>query len=139
MATYIDSISGWAPDISLPNMAHLQQRLLSLPSEEPLTIAWRLACTAFALYSTYLAGLVVYRLTLHPLARFPGPLLCRISYLPQAYYEAILQGKFIYQIPRYHEKYGALPVCWFFHVPWQCAIFHVANRQVRTGCPNQST
>jgi hypothetical protein len=68
--------------------------------------AWRLACVIAALYSIYILGLVVYRLTFHPLAKFPGPLLCRGSYLPQAYYEAILQGKFIHEIPKYHEKYG---------------------------------
>ncbi|KAK7926904.1 hypothetical protein PG985_003902 [Apiospora marii] len=69
-------------------------------------LTWSSVGALGALYLTYLAGLVVYRLTLHPLARFPGPFLCRVSFLPQAYYEAYLQGKYIYQIPKYHEKYG---------------------------------
>ncbi|KAI1741372.1 cytochrome P450 [Xylaria scruposa] len=73
-----------------------------------LGTAWRLACVIATSYSIYILGLVVYRLTFHPLAKFPGPLLCRVSYLPQAYYEAILQGKFIHEIPKYHEKYGPI-------------------------------
>jgi len=71
-----------------------------------LGTAWRLVCVIAALYSIYILGLVVCRLTFHPLAKIPGPLLCRVSYLPQAYYEAVLQGKFIHEIPKYHEKYG---------------------------------
>ncbi|KAI8954532.1 cytochrome P450 [Xylaria longipes] len=75
-------------------------------SQEPSsTLCW-LIYTVGSLYAFYLAGLVAYRLTLHPLAHIPGPFLCRVSYLQQAYYEAILQGKFIHEIPKYHEKYG---------------------------------
>ncbi|KAI0201516.1 cytochrome P450 [Astrocystis sublimbata] len=81
-------------------------RVGQLISQEPSLAAWRLACVLAALYLVYCIGLAVYRLTFHPLAKIPGPFLCRISYLPQAYYEAILQGKFIHEIPKYHVKYG---------------------------------
>lgn len=80
-------------------------------SREPSSTLWWLAYVIGGLYTLYLAGLVIYRLTLHPLARIPGPFLCRISYLPQTYYEAILQGRFIHEIPKFHEKYGACVGC----------------------------
>lgn len=63
-------------------------------------------CAITLCYSVYCLGLVVYRLTLHPLARFPGPFLCKIGYLKQGYYEAFLNGMFIHQIADYHKKYG---------------------------------
>ena len=75
-------------------------------AQEPITVIHNLFLITSGLYVTYLAGLIVYRLTLHPLSRFPGPFLCRIGYLQQGYYEAILQGKFIHEIPKYHKKYG---------------------------------
>ncbi|KAI0473333.1 cytochrome P450 [Xylariaceae sp. FL0804] len=59
-----------------------------------------------ALYVAYQAGIIIYRLTFHPLAKFPGPFFCRISYIQQCYYEAILNGKFIHKFPEYHHKYG---------------------------------
>ena len=58
------------------------------------------------LFILYCLGVIVYRLTLHPLARFPGPFLCRISSLQQCYYEAILNGKFLERISDYHRRYG---------------------------------
>lgn len=59
-----------------------------------------------AVYALYVGVLVVYRLTFHPLAKFPGPFLCRVSYLQQCYYEAILNGKFHDKLAGYHQKYG---------------------------------
>lgn len=56
--------------------------------------------------AAYWAFTIIYNLSLHPLAHFPGPLFCRISNLPQCYYEAILNGKFMPEIDKYHEKYG---------------------------------
>ncbi|RPD52781.1 cytochrome P450 [Lentinus tigrinus ALCF2SS1-7] len=66
----------------------------TLPSE------WSLLYGAFVLFSTYLATLaasiVIYRLSpLHPLARYPGPIGCKISKL---YLGAIC-------IPGYQHKY----------------------------------
>ncbi|KAI0441398.1 cytochrome P450 [Xylaria telfairii] len=58
------------------------------------------------LYLLYISVLIVYRLTLHPLARFPGPFLCRVSSIQQCYHEAILNGKFLDKFPKYHRKYG---------------------------------
>ncbi|KAI4763231.1 hypothetical protein E4T52_05900 [Aureobasidium sp. EXF-3400] len=70
-----------------------------------MTTLW-LGCAVVC--TVYLVGLVVYRLYFHPLCKFPGPFWCRISHFQQCYYEAICGGKFIYQIPKYHERYGML-------------------------------
>ncbi|RYC61314.1 hypothetical protein CHU98_g4892 [Xylaria longipes] len=67
---------------------------------------WKFASTFLICYGLYAGALVIYRLTLHPLAKFPGPFLCRISYLQQCYYEAILGGKFVRRIEEYHRIYG---------------------------------
>ncbi|KAL7892318.1 cytochrome P450 [Trichoderma sp. SZMC 28014] len=70
--------------------------------ENPIGLVWPL----LGAYATYLVFIAIYNLTLHPLAKFPGPFFCRISGLPQLYYEAILNGKFMPEIDKYHEKYG---------------------------------
>ncbi|KAJ6021661.1 cytochrome P450 [Penicillium herquei] len=56
------------------------------------------------LYLIYWIGVVIHRLTLHPLAHIPGPFLCRISSLQQCYFEAILNGRFLERFPFYHKK-----------------------------------
>ncbi|KAI3329671.1 cytochrome P450 [Ustulina deusta] len=83
----------------------------ALPSEvtqqQPDSVLILKACaTLAAAYAAYNVLLVIYRLTFHPLAKFPGPFLCRVSYLQQCYYEAILNGKFHHQLAGYHQKYG---------------------------------
>ena len=60
----------------------------------------------FVLYTAYWIGVIIYRLTWHPLARFPGPFLCRIGYFQQMYYEAILNGRFLERLPVLHKRYG---------------------------------
>jgi hypothetical protein len=66
------------------------------------SIIWLLA----AAYAAYLISTAIYNLYFHPLAHFPGPFWNRISTLPQCYYEAILNGHFMPEIDKYHEKYG---------------------------------
>ena len=57
-------------------------------------------------YIVYWTAQILYRLTFHPLAKYPGPFLCRIGYFYQMYYEAILNGKMLERLPMLHEKYG---------------------------------
>ena len=54
----------------------------------------------------YWTGLAIYNLTLHPLAEYPGPFLCRAGWLYQMYYEAILSGRMLERLPALHRKYG---------------------------------
>ena len=53
----------------------------------------------------YVVLKVVYRLTLHPLAKFPGPRLAAVTTLYNAYYD-ILQPGLIKNLPDLHKKYG---------------------------------
>ncbi|KAF2836757.1 cytochrome P450 [Patellaria atrata CBS 101060] len=52
----------------------------------------------------YIVGLIVYRLWLHPLARFPGPFLNRVSDLPGVIW--VLRGRLPMETKKLHDKYG---------------------------------
>ena len=48
----------------------------------------------------------VYRLYLHPLAKFPGPKLAALSTWYEGYYEIVLEGRFPWQLKALHDQYG---------------------------------
>ncbi|ROV92490.1 hypothetical protein VSDG_06728 [Cytospora chrysosperma] len=56
------------------------------------------------------AGLVLYRLYLHPLASFPGPRLAAATHLYEAYYELVHKGGCLYtaKIRQLHDEYGPI-------------------------------
>jgi hypothetical protein len=54
----------------------------------------------------YLVTLAVYRLTLHPLARFPGPNLAAVTRYYEAYYDVVQNGQYTFKIKEMHERYG---------------------------------
>ena len=63
--------------------------------------------TAFLIVSLlYLAGLVVYRLYLSPIAKFPGPKLAAATYLFEGYYDVVKRGKYTFKIRDLHAEYG---------------------------------
>lgn len=62
----------------------------------------------FAVFIVYLVGIAFYRLTLHPLAQFPGPKLGAVTRAYEAYYDFILDGKYTFKIKELHMKYGKL-------------------------------
>ena len=51
---------------------------------------------------------IIYRLTLHPLARFPGPVLAASTGLYEAYYQCIKDGggRYWVEIEKMHQRYG---------------------------------
>jgi hypothetical protein len=63
----------------------------------------------FILYTVYLA---VYRLTFHPLAKFPGPKFTAASGWFEFYHDVVRRGQFVYAVAKMHEEYGRNPMPW---------------------------
>jgi hypothetical protein len=62
-----------------------------------------IAATTLLLYAL---GLVVYRLYLHPLAKFPGPKIAAVTSFYEGYFEIVLKGQYSKQIAKLHDEYG---------------------------------
>jgi hypothetical protein len=54
----------------------------------------------------YGLGLVVYRLYLHPLAKFPGPKIAAVTSFYEGYYEIVKNGQYSRHISKLHDQYG---------------------------------
>lgn len=50
----------------------------------------------------------VYRIYLHPLAKFPGPKLAALTFLYEFYFDGVKEGQYTNEIARMHQKYGTL-------------------------------
>ena len=64
--------------------------------------------SAIALLVLYTVCLYIYRLTLHPLAGFPGPRLAAMTLWYEFYHDFFRHGKYIFTIRDMHEKYGPI-------------------------------
>ncbi|KAK0702403.1 cytochrome P450 [Lasiosphaeris hirsuta] len=78
------------------------------PDQEHLWIT--AAVAGSILWVGYGIFLAVYRLYLHPLAKFPGPKLAALTQWYEVYYEIVQGGggQFTFEIKRMHEKYGPI-------------------------------
>ncbi|GAP82404.1 putative cytochrome P450 [Rosellinia necatrix] len=56
----------------------------------------------------YFVTLAVYRLYLHPLARFPGPRLAAVTRWYEGYYDLYQSGQYTFKIAELHKKYGPI-------------------------------
>lgn len=61
-----------------------------------------------ALFFMYLVLCCIYRLTFHPLAKFPGPKLAAITSLWAAYYDLRKNPSLAKKLPALHDKYGPI-------------------------------
>lgn len=48
----------------------------------------------------------IYRLFLHPLAKYPGPKLAGMTRLYEGYYDIVLRGQYKVQVDKLHDQYG---------------------------------
>jgi len=54
----------------------------------------------------YAGCLIVYRLFMSPIAKFPGPRIAAATHYYEFYYNWWLQGQYIFKLEELHEKYG---------------------------------
>ncbi|CAI6306864.1 unnamed protein product [Periconia digitata] len=61
-----------------------------------------------AMVLVYIVTISIYRLTLHPLARIPGPKLAAITRYYEVYYDVLRNGQYTFKIAEMHKKYGPI-------------------------------
>ena len=59
----------------------------------------------------YAVTLAVYRLSLHPLAKFPGPILARATFKYEFFHDYYNSGTYHSKIEEMHQKYGEIIRC----------------------------
>lgn len=70
------------------------------------SLLWELVALIGATGMLYIGVLTIYRLTLHPLAAFPGPKIAAVTRLYEAYWDVVQNGQYTFQIGRLQKKYG---------------------------------
>lgn len=71
-----------------------------LPSIRDVLVLSPLVLFAYSLF------LVLYRLFLSPLAKFPGPKLAAATLWYEYYYDVTLRGRYTWKIAELHAQYG---------------------------------
>jgi hypothetical protein len=65
-----------------------------------------LAILPLSLWAISRILVILYRLTCHPLAKFPGPKWAAVTSAYEFYFDAIKGGQYTFEIGRMHKKYG---------------------------------
>ncbi|KAJ3495096.1 hypothetical protein NLG97_g3643 [Lecanicillium saksenae] len=61
-----------------------------------------------AITALFTAIVAIYRIYFHPLSRFPGPLLARVSYGYEFWFDVVHKGQFTRKVAQLHELYGPI-------------------------------
>ena len=69
-------------------------------------MSWTTACLAGT--AAYVGCVIIYRLFLSPVARFPGPKLAAITFAYEAYFDIFKEGggRYWAEINRMHDELG---------------------------------
>ncbi|CZR69868.1 related to isotrichodermin C-15 hydroxylase (cytochrome P-450 monooxygenase CYP65A1) [Phialocephala subalpina] len=76
---------------------------LRLPSLSLANLTVGLTVLILVLTTKFIASRIIYNLCYHPLARFPGPLLWKVTRWP--YMRAMQRGTLVHEIQKFHEQY----------------------------------
>lgn len=68
-------------------------------------MAWTAIIFA-AVLPLWVAGVAIYNIYFHPLAKVPGPKLAAITSLYKTYFNVTNGSKFYLQIDKLHQEYG---------------------------------
>ncbi|KAF5649458.1 cytochrome p450 [Fusarium tjaetaba] len=102
----MSSINLIIPRETMFNTGFLSARIWS-----PTSTSWSViyyTALVFGAFAFYWLSLVFYRLFLHPLRNVPGPKIAAATSWYEFYQGVILDGHYIKDYPRFHEKYGPI-------------------------------
>lgn len=80
----------------------------------PKDASLRAAIAFIGISAVYILGLMIYRLFISPIAKFPGPKLAAATSWYELYYDVVKKGKYLFEIEKMHDKYGvysSFPSC----------------------------
>ncbi|KAF5377415.1 hypothetical protein D9757_009717 [Collybiopsis confluens] len=94
--------------IALTNILIERLRMFSSPESPPSTVtnAQMIFQTLLASAVLYAGALVIYRVFLHPLRKYPGPVLAAMTEGYEAYYNIVKKGGLVTEIERLHTIHG---------------------------------
>lgn len=111
--------------------------LLNQPGTAPLNLKAILSPSSvlnlFLIWLGYRVLLALYNISpFHPLYKFPGPKIAAATYIYEAWYDWILQGRYTNKIKEMHGKYGeflSMPVLFssFSSLPFALTLLQNHN------------
>ena len=72
----------------------------------PKEVGSRVAVAVIGIGVFYVVSLVIQRLFLSPIAKFPGSKLAAVTGWYELYYDVVHKGKYLFEIEKMHDKYG---------------------------------